>query len=107
MKHRVVLQDDAILAIEKHAHYIAQQQAPINALHWLEKVLFSVGTLEYLPHRCPLAPENDSREYVIRMLIIQNCLLLYNVDEEAKAVHVIGFRHGRQRPLTDQLPTEI
>ena len=77
MKHRVILQDDAMLAIAKHAHYIAQQQAPINALHWLEKILLSVETLEHFPHRCPLAPENDSREYVIRMLIVQKNTQFY------------------------------
>ncbi len=108
MKYRVILQDDAIRAIEKHARYIAQeQQAPINALRWLEKILISVDTLEQFPHRCPYAPENDHRDYVIRMLVVQNCLLLYNVDEVSKVVHIIGFRHGRQKPLREELPSSV
>jgi len=108
MKYRVTLQNGAILAIEKHARYIAeQQQAPLGALRWLEKILLAVDTLEHFPHRCPRAPENDSREYVIRMLVIQSCLILYHVDDEAKVVHIIGFRHGRQRPLSDELPADM
>lgn len=108
MKHRVILQEGAIQAIEKHARYIAEEcQAPLNALRWLEKILHSVDTLEEFPHRCPYAPENDSRDYVIRMLVVQSCLLLYNVDDNTKAVHIIGFRHGRQKPLTDDLPTVV
>lgn len=107
MKYRVILQDGAILAIEKHALYIAEhQKAPINALRWLEKVLLSVDTLQQFPHRCPLAPENAQRDYEIRMLIVHNCLLLFNIDEAAKAVHIIGFRHSRQKPLGDELPME-
>jgi len=108
MKYRVILQDDAIQAIEKHARYIAeQQQAPLNALRWLKKILLSVDTLEQFPHRCPFAPENEIRDYEIRMLVVQNCLLLYNIDEDIKAVQVVGFRHGSQKPLGDDLPTEI
>ncbi len=108
MKYRVILQDDAIQAIEKHARYIAEhQQAPLNSLRWLERTLLSVDTLEQFPHRCPHAPENESRNYEIRMLVVQNCLLLFNIDEEAKAVQIIGFRHGRQKPLSDELPTDI
>ncbi len=71
MKYRVILQDDAIQVIEKHARYIAEEaQAPLNALRLLEKILHSVNTLEYFPHRCPYAPENDSRDYVIRVLVV-------------------------------------
>lgn len=107
MKYRVILQDDALHAIERQARYIAEEkQAPQNALGWLEKILHSVTSLEQFPHRCPCAPENRHRDYEIRMLVVQECLLLFNIDEAAKAVNVIGFRHVRQRPLTDELPQE-
>jgi hypothetical protein len=28
-------------------------------------------------------------------------LALFTIDEPARTVHVIGFRHGHKRPLTD------
>jgi plasmid stabilization system protein ParE len=107
MNYRVVLQDGAIRAIEKHARYIAEEkESPLNAERWLTKVLRAVDTLQQFPHRCPPAPEDDYRDYMIRMLVVQNCLLLYTVDEPLKVVHVIGFRHGRQKPLADELPND-
>jgi len=41
------------------------------------------------------------------MLVVQNCLILFHVDDKAKVVHIIGFRHGRQKPLGDELPTDL
>lgn len=54
MKYRVILQDGAILAIEKHARYIAeQQQAPLGALRWLEKILILGQHLGAFPAPLP------------------------------------------------------
>lgn len=105
MTYRVILQDAAIRAIEKQARYIAEEQhAPQNALRWLEKVFAAAESLSHFPHRCPHAPENEYRDYEIRMLVVQSCLLLYNISDKNKTVSIIGFRHGRQKPLEDELP---
>ena len=58
-------------------------------------------SLSRLPHRCPYAPENGQRGYPVRVLRVDRCLFSYTVDEAAKTVRVIAFRHGSQLPSGD------
>ena len=107
MRYRVILCPDALQAIDEYVRYIAEDQhAPLNAMRWLRKALDAVDSLEHLPHRCPYAPENECRDYVIRVQIVDSCLFLYTVDDDAKAVHIIGFRHGSRFPNEGDLPSE-
>ncbi len=107
MNYRVVITSEALAGIERFLDYIAiDQQAPLNAERWWRKALTAIETLDQLPHRCPLAPENEFRDYTIRMLIVDRCLFLYTVDERQKTVRVIGFRHGSQLPKPEELPED-
>ncbi len=40
------------------------------------------------------------------MLIVDRCLFLYHVEEEARAVRIIDFRHGSQLPQPGKFPQE-
>jgi len=105
MKYRVIISSEALDAIDLHLDYIAvEQQVPLNAERWWRKALRAVESLNQFPHRCPHAPENDYRDYDIRMLIVDNCLFLYTIDEPSTTVRVLGFRHGSQQPRPARLP---
>ena len=102
MKYRVRVDDGAARSIAEYAKYLAvDQQAPQAAQSMLERIWDAIDSLEQWPKRFPLAPENEYRVYEIRMAIVASSLLLFVVSDEERLVKVIGFRHGRQRPISD------
>lgn len=84
-------------AILEYLDYLAfDQQVPQVAQDMFERLLTAETSLETFPHRCPIAPEDEFFEFTVRMLIVTSALLLYRVDDDAKIVTILGFRHGRQ-----------
>ncbi len=99
-KYRVVLAPAALDALTAYVDYIAvDQQSPLVAERWLQKAWSKVLTLRAFPHRCALAPENAKSRHEVRALRVDRCLFLYRVDETARTVRVLAFRHGSQMPL--------
>ncbi len=106
MKYNVRFTSRARRAIDEYVDYIAHdKQEPISAGRVLGAIEKSIRTLEAMPHRCPKAPENAGVDYTVRMLIVKKTLvILYRIDDDAKQVTVIGFRHGHRQPRPDELP---
>lgn len=89
-------------AIDAYIRYLAiDQQAPEAASKMLGLIWEAVNSLETFPHRCPLAPENEFSTRTIRVIRVKSVLLLFSVNDEKSRVDVVGFRHGRQLPITD------
>lgn len=106
MIYSVRVADEAEDAIVDYINYIgAEQQAPQAALHMLERIETAIASLSSFPNRCAIAPENAYTSLEVRMLIVKSCMLLFTVDEEARQVSILGFRHGRQQPL-ERLPDD-
>ncbi len=100
MKFEILVDSRAEDAIAIHLAYIAiDQNAPQVASQVAQRIYDSVQTLSAFPHRCPIAPESEFSQHVIRMLIVDRCLVLYVIDDERSTVNVVGFRHGRQLPV--------
>lgn len=98
-RYRVIIADEALDQAAEHLRYLAvEKQEPLTAERWWNKALECVGTLTTLPHRCPIAPENEQSQNGLRMLIVDRCLFIYHVDEEDRVVRVIKFRSGYQLP---------
>jgi len=99
MIYRVTISDETLAGVEEFLNYITEQQgSPLSAERWWDKALKKIFSLDRMPHRCPYAPENEFEELTIRMLIVDRCLFLFTVDEEARAVRILKFRHGSQQP---------
>lgn len=95
MKFRVIIRDEAIAAIDAYLDYLEEDSKdPIVAVRWWQKAIAKVKTLEYMPRRCPLAPENAKSELELRMLIVDQCLFVFHVADQDQAVYVVRFRHG-------------
>lgn len=105
MKYRVETTDVARDLIREQARYIAvDRQAPLNAARWLEQVWDAVDGLEQMPARCPLAEEDGTKPYEVRRALVGDYVLLFTIDERARTVWIIGFRHGGRLPRPDDLP---
>ena len=99
MTYRVLVSNDALDAVRAYLDYIAvSQQMPLTAARWWEKALARVETLRFMPRRCPLAPENELSDYELRMLIVNHCLFIFNIDDATRTVRVVKFRHSAQLP---------
>jgi len=105
MTSTVKITADAEASIREQARYIAiDEQAPLNAARWLERVYAATDSLDKWPRRCAIADEDRYRPYEIRKLGIDGYLLLFTIVDETNTVWVIATRHGRQQPQPDDLP---
>jgi toxin ParE1/3/4 len=104
MKYTVEITDGAECAISAAVKYIAVEcKAPLNASRWVEKVWDVIEGLEHLPKRHNLADESAFKPYEVRRALVGNYLILFTVDDRAKIVRVIGFRHGSRLPRPQDL----
>jgi len=94
-----VISPEAAELIEAQARFIAEEQLePKNASVWLAEVYDAIASLNFMPGRCSIAPENKYSDETIHMLPIYSHLILFAIDEEAAKVSVYSFRAGRELP---------
>jgi plasmid stabilization system protein ParE len=102
----VELTEAALIAIAAQARYIAvEQQAPLNAERWLQRVWDAVDSLEEFPRRYALAEESDALDYEVRQLHVGGAVLLFSVDYERNTVWVLALRGEGQLPQPESLPS--
>lgn len=87
-------------AIRQQLAYLRDQGAPEDRLdHWFRGLLDLLGTLCEWPRRFPVAETvTAAKGHEVRCANHGDYALFYRIDEEARVVEVIAFRHGRQRP---------
>ena len=88
--------DLEVLYIEKNA------SESRGAARWYNRLEQAVYALASHPLRCPLAPEAKKMKRTVRQLLYGDkphiYRVIYEVDEERRAVRVLMIRHGaRQR----------
>ena len=106
-QYQVAVSPKARQQIGDCALYIAQQSGSLEvADRWIDRVYDSIQTLSTFPHRFVLGEENEYRDYEIRRKLIGRNLALHTIDEEAKVVRIIHFRHGSRLPRPGELPGE-
>lgn len=102
MIYAVTIVDGAKAAIDNYVLYLAvEKQVPQAAAKMLERIGYAINSLERWPRRCSKAPENEFRDYEIRMILVDPCVVLFTINDETKVVTIIAFRHGRQRAIED------
>ena len=100
MTFRVTIQPAAEVEIEQ-AYLRIAAEAPETAARWYNGLLDAIQSLDSLPSRCGLAPENAAFEYEIRHLLYgrkgRRYRALFTVVDDT--VHVLHFRHWAQRTM--------
>jgi plasmid stabilization system protein ParE len=81
--------------------WLLAQQAGEAGLRWFQKLKAAIDSLSQLPHRCPLAPENENFPFELRQLLYgrkpHQVRVLFTI--EADMVIILHIRHGRRRRL--------
>ena len=99
MKFEVEIVPEALERIEAQVRFIAEEKSePQSAAIWLAEVFDAIASLQFMPSRCSLAPENKFSKQTIRMLPVHSHLILFGVDEDDAKVNVYSFRAGRETP---------
>ncbi|WP_019865860.1 type II toxin-antitoxin system RelE/ParE family toxin [Methylovulum miyakonense] len=98
-RYAVIIMPEAENNLQDAYSFIAQD-SPRNALQWYLQMRDAIQTLETLPLRCPLAPEDNVFEEEIRQLIVGNYRLLYSVRDPK--VYILHIRHSARRWLSPE-----
>ena len=76
--------------------YISTQfNAPMTALKMLDLVVAAINSLENMPRRCPLVPDERLARMGYRKMIIKNYIVFFTIDESSKVVDVERIIHTR------------
>lgn len=71
--------------------------SPEAAERWSQAIFAALKTLDTMPSRCPLAPENDSHVAEIRQMIYGSYRILFTI--QPGRVVILHVRHGARLPL--------
>ena len=102
MTYRVIYGPTFRDHLREHVQYLHDNhvsQAVMDA--WYNRLFDLVDGLDEWPNRFPVDEEQSNlagRE--TRKLNVGKYLVFYQVDDEAKQVHLVGFRHGARRRKT-------
>ncbi|MGV3724800.1 MAG: type II toxin-antitoxin system RelE/ParE family toxin [Actinomycetota bacterium] len=81
-------------------------RSPLQAGRWQSGLEQAFDSLEQLPARCPLAPEDSAFDVEVRQLLYASYRILFTLvdgddDGVADTVRVLHVRHGARRWLDD------
>jgi plasmid stabilization system protein ParE len=98
MTYRVIIEPTADRGIRQAFRWITDHRSPAAAVKWYNALEKKILTLGNLPHRCPVAAENDKFPEEIRELLHgkrpHRYRIIFTIRQDA--VHVIYVRHAAQ-----------
>jgi len=101
MPHKIRLSNEAVRQITAIGDYIALD-SPGNALHWVERLRETVGTLSTYPERHEVLYTAAQAGREVRHTFYGVYRILYEIQGDT--VYVLTVRHGARRPIG---PTEV
>jgi len=80
-QYDVITLPEAELNMEDVYLYI-KDDSPQNASNWYQRINEAILSLEEMPFRCPLAPEDSYFDEEIRHLIVGKYRIIYTIDDD-------------------------
>lgn len=101
--YRVIIQPNAEAELDA-AYQYRHARAPQAAARWFAGIVDAINSLEQLPARCPLAPENGHFAEEIRQLLYGARRDVFRIlfTIQGNTVHVLHIRHGAQQYLHEE-----
>jgi plasmid stabilization system protein ParE len=98
---QVDITDPALADAESYVRFIRDvKKEPDAAERWFRGLAQAIYSLEELPERCPVIPEQDDFSFQIRHLIYYSHRIVIHVDRENKRVVVYRIYHGSRQGLS-------
>lgn len=98
MSHRIRYLSPAFEDIGKICAYLARH-SPAYAPRWVDRMENAVRSLRHMPHRCPLAPEDEFFPMEIRQLRFDSYRVLFTIAGDE--VRIINILHSARDTLPD------
>jgi plasmid stabilization system protein ParE len=96
VRYRIEITEPANREIEETENWIAADSS-IAAEHWASGLFEALRSLDTMPARCPLAPEDKEHAEEIRQLIYGRYRVLFTIRPDR--VVILHVRHGARLPL--------
>lgn len=103
MVFRVDITDPALADAEDYVRFIRDvRKEPVAAERWFRGLVRAIYSLEELPERCPVIPEQAEFPFEIRHLLYFSHRIIFRVDPAAKRVIVYRVYHGSKLGLVGE-----
>jgi plasmid stabilization system protein ParE len=101
MAYRVSVSARAKRDLDRILAWLLKQDAGDAGLRWFRGMQDAVASLEHLPTRCALAPEDELFSFELRHLLYGSKPHVYRVlfAVQDDVVSVLHVRHGQRAPL--------
>lgn len=101
MAFRVDIAEPALVDAEEYVLFIRDiQKEPEAAERWFRGLIQAIYSLEDLPERCAVIPEQDEFLFEIRHLIYFSHRIIFRVHAESARVVVYRVYHGSRGSLS-------
>ena len=88
----------ALAEAEEYLRYLDDDcQANEYATEWWNGLIDALHSLQTIPRRCPIIPEQESFEEEVRQLLYQSHRIIFRISRNK--VEVLRVYHGARRPL--------
>ena len=95
--HKIVIERTAENDLNDILSYISNTlHEPTIAKKLYNEIKENFSNLESMPHRHKIVNEEPYRSIGVRMLLIENYIAFYVVDEERKTVHIFRILYNRR-----------
>ena len=102
MAFLVEITEPALLDAEEYVQYIRElRQEPEAAERWFRGLVQAIYSLEEMPERCPVIPEQDEFQLEIRHLIYFSHRIIFRVERKSRRVIVYRIYHGSRQALDE------
>jgi len=111
MKYAVFVTDQAESDLDRNAIWWADRYSVEQAISWLAEVWKQIESLEQMPERFSVAPENEAFEYEIRQMLVglgsrPGYRAIYTITDDR--VIVLAVRRGAEDELiAEDLPNSV
>lgn len=106
MEFQIEISEPALTDAEEYVAYIREiHKEPEAAAHWFRGLIQAIYSLENLPQRCPMIPEQAAFPFEIRHLIYHAHRIIFRIEKVERRVVIYRVYHGSRRSLgMDDLP---
>jgi plasmid stabilization system protein ParE len=98
MAFNVIITEPAAEDVDQTVTFIAAN-SPSAAARWLNTIQHAILSLDEMPYRAAVIPENTGEGFEYRHLIHRFHRIVFRVDEPANTVFVVRVYHSARAPL--------
>jgi toxin ParE1/3/4 len=101
--YKVDITDTALAEAEEYVQFILNQSNDNQAaLNWRDGLVQSIESLQKLPSRCPLIPEQRHFATELHQLLFASHRIIFRI--EPGLVTVVRIYHAARKPITKLSP---